>query len=125
MFKLLFPGPDAIEQKFLHFNNKQVRLQGSVLALRGASVVRQPICSSDQRLLFLCNGEIFDSLSPMDMSCNDGQQILSRIEEQLAGKEGLSLEEAVSSVLSSVEGPYAMVLYDVSSLEKSLYGLLY
>lgn len=91
-----------------------MRLQGSVLALRGTSVTRQPIFSTDSRLLLLWNGEVFDSLSSMDMSLNDGEQILSQIEKLLKGMDGSSLEEIVSSVLSSVEGPYALVLFDVS-----------
>lgn len=90
----------------------QARIQGSVLALRGPGVTRQPILSSDSRFLLLWNGEVFDSLHEMDPLSNDGEQIMHCIEEQIGGH--APVDSVLCSVLGGIEGPYAMIFIDVS-----------
>jgi len=86
-----------------------------VLALKGDKVAQQPIKSQDGQLQLLWNGEVFDSLSDMDPMSNDGLQIMSSIERHiLNGKGEKSIEDTLVKVMSAIEGPYAMVLFDVS-----------
>ncbi|UZJ53533.1 hypothetical protein CBS101457_002853 [Exobasidium rhododendri] len=113
-------GPDASQQSTIRIGYNQAKIHSSVLALQGVEITRQPIFTQDDRLQLLWNGEVFESQFEMDPSINDGQQLLSRI-EQLSGiaDEPRSVEDAFVEVLSSIEGPYAALLYD--SLSSTLY----
>jgi asparagine synthetase B (glutamine-hydrolysing) len=89
-----------------------------VLALRGPTITRQPVYSQDKKLLLLWNGEVFDSLVSMDPLLNDGEQIMRELEYRLDSKDSksrMAIQDAFVDTLSNIEGPYATVLYDVSS----------
>lgn len=102
--------------------NKNVifNIHASVLALRGSDIVPQPISSRDGSLLLLWNGEVFDSLdADFDLTQHDGAQLLRAMEERVAERcstraRPTAIKEAFSHVLSSIDGPYAAVLIDVS-----------
>lgn len=105
-------GPDVCrESSFVPLEGLQFRVCASVLALRGAQVTNQPIRTADDRLMLLWNGEVFHStLSGFDYNKHDGVQILDQIYDKVNNNKDLS--NALTSVLESVEGPYAAVLID-------------
>jgi len=113
----------------------------SVLSLRGDGVTQQPLCSIDGRLLLAWNGQIFDWDAPEDESDadrnratssrvrldsgeNDAIVLLDSIQRLLEtqhrdGSQVCSVQHALNTALSQVEGPYAFVLLDC--LESKLY----
>ncbi|EJD04010.1 uncharacterized protein FOMMEDRAFT_167293 [Fomitiporia mediterranea MF3/22] len=100
-------GPDAQDTiQFAMYSDKEIRLDirffASELRLRGDELVTQP--HQNQGNVFCWNGEVFEGLE-VDPSENDGIKLFQKIE-------ALQIPEAeLSSVLQSIEGPYAFSYY--------------
>lgn len=100
-------------------------IRGSVLSLKGQQIIQQPIISGDGRLHMLWNGEVFDSLTPLDPCTNDGVQLMTRLMESIQGvKNEAAVERCISAVLSSIEGPYAAVISDVRKSKTKGEGMI-
>jgi len=91
----------------------------TVLALRGSSVVEQPLIDDATGSVLCWNGEAW-SIGPILVEGNDSTLVF----EQLLKACNNSSDESKSAVirlLSSIRGPYALVFYDASN-ERIYYG---
>ncbi|KAE8215933.1 hypothetical protein CF327_g823 [Tilletia walkeri] len=118
-------GPDAQTTfSYTSTSSTSVLLHTSVLSLRGKDVTSQPIHSSDGRLILAWNGQIFrheddkdEDPSPLlDAERNDGEELLKIMERSLRDVvEPEAVGSALSSILRTIEGPYAFVLLDTKT----------
>ncbi|KAL6703496.1 hypothetical protein ACN47E_009594 [Coniothyrium glycines] len=91
----------------------------TVLALRGSSVVKQPLVDPATASLLCWNGEAW-SINGEPVVGNDSQIVLSRLLEASA-RDGKHAERAVIDLLCSIRGPYALVFLDARN-NRVFYG---
>lgn len=109
-------GPDALHTHTATFQSESRRLcltfVSSVLALRGDSIVPQPIVDDLTGSVFCWNGEAW-SYDNANISENDTNVISTRLFNAI--KQELGSEQAILDVLSKITGPYAFVFYDAKA----------
>lgn len=122
------PGLDSLYTS--HAKDLRITIHASVLALQGQHVVSQPIVSSDGSIVLLWNGEVFESaLNGFDFRLHDGEQLLDAIwrkidKMQAAHGRYHAVAQAFSTTLSAIDGPYAVVLLDVSGQSRACGSLI-
>lgn len=99
-------GPDSTHTHTATFKSYSLTFTSSVLSLRGAHVIPQPLVDPSTGSVLCWNGEAWrignDALLP---GANDGEQVFKLLLAAGAGKE-------LKDALESVAGPYALVYYD-------------
>ncbi|KAG2192088.1 hypothetical protein INT46_009265 [Mucor plumbeus] len=105
-------GPDSQNLKQVQSCNcskEDLSLQffSTVLHLRGANVVPQPLCGPYTGNILCWNGEIFGGIN-VEFGQNDTQVLMDTLEKA-------SSEIEILSALQSIEGPFAFVYYKTSS----------
>lgn len=109
-------GPDAFcaHTTSILSESHQWRLTfvSSVLALRGNSIVAQPIVDDSIGSVFCWNGEAW-SYDNASISGNDSDVISAHL--FTAVQQDIDSEKAILDVLSKITGPYAFVFYDAKA----------
>jgi len=106
-------GPDSIQTHTVHLpplnstsqtTNLTVTFTSSVLHLRGPAITVQPLISQSGNIL-CWNGEIWKGIPIQDCE-NDGLKLLQELERG---------NDKVWKVMERIEGPWAMVYYEVET----------
>lgn len=119
-------GPDSFHtiNKTLKSNNGSnlhLTFSASVLALRGTSVVSQPMTDEATGCLLMWNGEAW-KLRGQVIKENDTQVAFRALLEAVAGVSDAGTRTlAFRDVLANVTGPFAFLFYDALS-QRILYG---
>lgn len=86
----------------------------TVLALRGTSIVEQPLSDSASGSIFAWNGEAW-AIAGQPISGNDSQRVFDSLFatcKSVATNSRTSSLEAVTKLLCEIRGPFAFVFYD-------------
>lgn len=103
------------------FNNDltvYVSIASTVLALRGNSVISQPLLHEAVGSFFCWNGEAW-KLNGRELSGNDSQIAFAHLLDATNGSNMSAAHVKILDALGQINGPYAFVFYD--SRHKKLY----
>jgi hypothetical protein len=98
-------GPDShVLHRQTTRSGHVLRFFGAVLHLRGPTTVAQPVVSSSPGAtdVLLWNGQVFEGLSEVEAAGSDTVALWQRFERAKLQHGG---DDAVRSVLASIEGP--------------------
>lgn len=111
-------GPDGVENYSVSAGSSHFKLSftASVLALRGSSVVQQPLIDQTSGSCLCWNGEAWKFESGI-VEGNDTSAVFSRLLQ--ASHDSRDPEGAVIQALNGIRGPFAFVFYDARA--QSLY----
>ena len=91
----------------------------TVLALRGAALVAQPLIDASTGSVLCWNGEAW-RVAGLRVAGNDAELVFAKLVEACAAPAAdADAEAAVVCLISSIQGPYALVFYD--ALHQRLY----
>ncbi|KAK7510970.1 asparagine synthase-domain-containing protein [Phyllosticta citriasiana] len=98
-------GPDSQQTLERSVNQCHLVLHATVLALRGTSIVSQPLLDRDSGSVLCWNGEAWEI---------DRQPVLGNDSEAVLGLfvDACRHQTTIASAISRVRGPYAFVFYD-------------
>jgi len=118
-------GPDCFqyithEVRDSSTNDPKVFLSitSTVLALRGNSVISQPLLHEAVGSFFCWNGEAW-KFNGQELSGNDSQIVFAHLLDAVNGSNMSSAHVKIIDALGQINGPYAFVFYD--SRHKKLY----
>jgi len=106
------PGPSANDP------NVYISIASTVLALRGSSIISQPLLHESIGSFLCWNGEAW-KLNGQELSGNDSQIVFGHLLAAADGSDMSAAHVKIIDALGQISGPYAFVFYD--SRHKKLY----
>jgi len=116
-------GPDCFQHRTrevfcLDSPNIYISIASTVLALRGNSVISQPLFYESVGSFFCWNGEAW-KFNGREVSGNDSQTVFGHLLDAANGSNMSAAHVKIADALGQINGPYAFVFYD--SRHKKLY----